>query len=75
MFILSLLPSLIVRCRKRLSALAAPILIGAVALSVSCGDSSSLHTTPKTPAGTYDATVTATSGTLSHNTALQVIVQ
>ena len=39
------------------------------------GGSMSSTTTPGTPAGTYTATVTAKSGSLSHNTALTVIVQ
>jgi uncharacterized membrane protein len=39
-----------------------------------CGGSSS-HTTPGTPSGTYTATITATSGSLNHNTTLTVVVQ
>jgi FG-GAP-like repeat len=48
-----------------------------VCLSVSCGGngSSSSHTSPGTPAGTYTATVTATSGNLTQTMALQVVVQ
>jgi hypothetical protein len=38
------------------------------------GGSSSSTTTPGTPAGTYTATITAKSGSLSHNTALTVNV-
>jgi len=33
------------------------------------------QTTGGTPAGTYTATITATSGTLSHNTTVTVVVQ
>ena len=63
--------------RKRLPALAAPIVVLAFAFSVGCGgsSSSSTHTTPGTPSGTYAVTVTATSGSVSHNMALQVVVQ
>lgn len=66
-----------VRNRKRLSAIAAPMIVLAFVFSVGCGESSSplAHTTPGTPAGTYTATVTATSGSMSHNMALQVLVQ
>jgi hypothetical protein len=66
-----------IQSRKRLPALAAPIIVLAFAFSVGCGGSSAVssHTTPGTPAGTYTATVTATSGSTSHNMALQVIVQ
>lgn len=70
---------LLLRNRKRLAAIAVPAMI-ALAFCVSCGGSSSYttpppHTTPGTPSGTYTVTVTATSGNLSHNLALQVIVQ
>jgi hypothetical protein len=54
----------------------APILILVLGALTSCGGSStSTTTTHGTPSGTYAATVTATSGSLSHNTALQVVVQ
>lgn len=57
-------------------ACAAPILILALGALMSCGgNSTSTTTTHGTPPGTYTATVTATSGSLNHNTALQVIVQ
>jgi len=39
-----------------------------------CGGGGS-SSTPGTPAGTYTATVTATSGNLNHRTALTVVVQ
>jgi hypothetical protein len=66
-----------VRNRKRLTALGAPIVVLALALLVSCGGSgsSSTHTTPGTPSGTYAVTITATSGSISNNVALQVVVQ
>jgi hypothetical protein len=66
-----------VRNRKRLPALAAPIMVAALALLVSCGGSgsSSNGTTAGTPPGTYAVTITATSGSVSNNVALQVIVQ
>ena len=65
------------RNRKRLSVLATPVIVLTLALCVSCGGSGSTssHTTPGTPAGTYTATVTASSGSLSHSTALQLVVQ
>ena len=54
----------------------APILILFVGILMSCGGSSTSTTTTTqgTPPGTYTTTVTATSGSLSHNTALQVVV-
>jgi hypothetical protein len=66
-----------VRSRKRLPALVVPIVVLAFAFSVGCGGSGSpsTHTTPGTPSGTYAVTITATSGSVSHNTALQVVVQ
>jgi hypothetical protein len=68
-----------VRNRKRLPALAAPIVVLAFAFSVGCGGSSSSsstsHTTPGTPAGTYTTTITATSGSTTQKMALQVVVQ
>jgi hypothetical protein len=66
-----------VRNRKRLTALGAPIVVLALALLVSCGGSgsSSTHTTPGTPSGTYAVTITATSGSISNNVAPQVVVQ
>lgn len=65
---------LALRSRKRVPALFAPLLLLA-AVSCGGGGSSSSHNTPGTPAGTYTATVTATSATLSHTMALQVTVQ
>jgi FG-GAP-like repeat len=61
--------------RKRAPVLVLPVLMLAVLLWVACGGSSSPHNTQGTPAGTYTATVTATSGSLSHATAFKVTVQ
>ena len=68
---------LFLRNRKRLPGLAAPLIVLAFATWVGCGGgaSSSHHTTPGTPAGTYTATVTATSGSISHSMPLTVVVQ
>jgi FG-GAP repeat len=70
---------LLMRNRKRLPAFAVTVIL-ALAFCVSCGGNSSYTTppsriTPGTPSGTYAVTITATSGNLSHNFALQVIVQ
>jgi len=64
------------RNRKRLPAPAAPLIVLALASWVSCGGggSSSRHSTPGTPPGTYTATVTASFASVSHSTALQVVV-
>ena len=55
----------------------APVLMLGTLSWVACGgsNSSSSHNTPGTPAGTYTANVTATSGSLTHRTALKVTVQ
>jgi uncharacterized protein (DUF2141 family) len=67
---------LLLRNRKRLPVFAAPLMLLALAAWVGCsGSSSSSHSTSGTPAGTYTATITASSGSASHNMALQVIVQ
>jgi hypothetical protein len=65
------------RSRKRWSAPAAPMVVLTVLTCVSCGGSgsSSSHTTPGTPTGNYTVTITASSGSLSHSIALQVVVQ
>jgi hypothetical protein len=64
----------VVRNRKRL--LSVPVMVLALLTCVSCGgSSSSSHTTQGTPSGTYKVAITATSVSLSHNLALQVIVQ
>jgi len=65
---------LLTRNRKRLPILA----VLALASCAGCGGgggSSSSRTTPGTPAGTYTATITATSGSSSYKTSLTVIVQ
>jgi len=67
------------RNRKRLPAFAVAVVL-ALAFCLSCGGGSSYttpppHITPGTPSGTYAVTITATSGNLSHNLALQLIVQ
>jgi len=63
--------------RRRIRILGIPVIAVAFLAMPGCGGggSSSPNTTPGTPAGTYTATVTAKSGSLSHNTALTVIVQ
>jgi hypothetical protein len=63
--------------RRRIRILGIPVIAVAFLAMPGCGGggSSSSTTTPGTPAGTYTAMVTAKSGSLSHNTALTVIVQ
>jgi hypothetical protein len=67
------------RTRKRGPTLLSPVMVLALAAFVSCGGNGSgggsHQTTPGTPAGTYAATITATAGSVSHTTALQVVVQ
>lgn len=62
---------------RRWFAAALPIAMLSFAVLAGCGgnSSSSSSSKPGTPHGTYTATVTATSGTLSHPTALTVVVQ
>jgi hypothetical protein len=59
--------------RKRAPLLVAPVLVLATLSWVACGGggSPSSHNTQATPAGTYTATVTATSGSLTHTMALR----
>lgn len=59
--------------RKRFPSFA--VLLVALLSWVGCGGSSSSHTTPGTPAGTYTATVAGTLGSVTHNIPLQVVVQ
>jgi hypothetical protein len=68
---------LALQSRKRAPVLIAPVLMLGTLSWVACGgsNSSSSHNTPGTPAGTYTANVTATSGSLTHTTALKVTVQ
>jgi len=73
--LLMLVPGcLLLRNRKRLLTLAVPPIALAFVSWVGCG-SSGKHTTSSTPAGTYTATVTAVSGSVSSNMTLKVIVQ
>jgi hypothetical protein len=70
---------LLLQNRKRSLAFAVPVML-AVAFCVCCGGNSSYttpppHITPGTPSGTYAVTITATSGNLSNNLVLQIIVQ
>jgi hypothetical protein len=62
--------------RKRWPALAAPVLVLAFISLVGCGGSNSTSSgSSGTPANTYTATVTATSGSVTSKTNLTVIVQ
>ncbi len=60
--------------RKRILAFSSSVVIMATIFLLACGGGSSSHTVQGTPAGTYTVTVTATSGSLNHNTVLQVVV-
>jgi hypothetical protein len=68
---------LALQSRKRAPVLLAPVLMLGTLSWVACGgsNSSSSHNTRGTPAGTYTANLTATSGSLTHTTALKVTVQ
>ena len=57
--------------------LAVPVMLATMLAWVACGGSGSspTHNTQGTPPGTYTATVTATSGSLSHTMPLKVTVQ
>jgi hypothetical protein len=66
---------LFINHRRRLPALAAPLIVLASIAMGGCGGGSSPQSTQGTPAGTYTATVTATSGSLNHTTTLTIIVQ
>ncbi len=61
------------RARQLGSVLAASAIILALTLGTSCGSSPNVPS--RTAPGTYAVAVTATSGSLRHNTALQVIVR
>ena len=64
--------------KRRLVGLASPLMALVLASSLSCGGSGnppSIHISHGTPSGTYTATVTATSGGVSHTVPLKVIVQ
>jgi hypothetical protein len=77
--LLVLVGLLTLRRRKTLSMLGALLIVAAFTPLIGCesgsGMSSHSQTAPGTPSGTYTITVTATSGTLTHNAVLQVIVQ
>jgi len=63
--------------RKRRRWLAGALLglvAGILLLQAACGSSSSPNTNTGTPAGTYVITITGSSGTVSHNTTVQLIV-
>jgi hypothetical protein len=65
---------------RRRPSVALPMIVLSLILMVGCGgskssSSSSTHTVMGTPAGTYTATITATSGSLGHQVVLNVIVQ
>jgi hypothetical protein len=61
--------------RKRLTGFASIAMMLALAACVSCSGGSSPHSTQGTPAGTYAATVTGTSGSLNHSLSLTVVVR
>jgi hypothetical protein len=65
------------RTRKRLPVLVAPMIVLLLASLVSCGGggSSTPHTIPGTPSGTYTAKITANSGSLNHQMPVTVVVQ
>lgn len=65
---------LLLRNRRRLLTLAAPLVVAFASL-VGCGGSGSPTHIMGTSTGTYSATITASSGSLSHNMILKVIVQ
>ena len=62
----------LLRVRRRGGVLAAPAIVAALTLGLSCGGG---NVSSRTPPGTYAVVVTATAGDLRHNTALQVIVR
>jgi len=77
--LLVLVGLLTLRRRKALSVLGALLIVAAFTPLIGCGPGSGMsshsQTAPGTPSGTYTITVTATSGALTHNAVLQVIVQ
>jgi hypothetical protein len=66
---------LFVGSRRRLPTLAVPMIF-LVCMATSCGNGSPSRTGGTgTPSGTYIATITGTSGNVSHQTTLTVIVK
>lgn len=63
------------RRRRRWTALMSLIVLALLITLPACGGGSSTHTDPGTPPGTYTVNVTATSGSLSHNTSFMLVVQ
>jgi hypothetical protein len=61
--------------RKRLTAFALPIMAFAFLLWIGCGGGGNAAKLTKTPAGTYTAAVTATSGASTQTTNLTIVVQ
>jgi len=68
---------LLLRNRRRLPSLTAPLIVVALASWVGCGGGggSSSQTTAGTPTGTYTATIMATSGSQNDKMTLTVVVQ
>lgn len=62
------------RCNRILAFSLSVGILGTIFLLACGGSSSSSHTVQGTQAGTYTVTVTATSGSLNHNTVLQVVL-
>ncbi len=77
--LLILVGLLTLRRRKTLSMLVALLIVATFTPLIGCGPGSGMsshsQTTPGTPSGTYTITVAATSGGLTRNAVLQVIVQ
>ncbi|MGB8539665.1 MAG: VCBS repeat-containing protein [Acidobacteriaceae bacterium] len=77
--LLALAGLLLHRRRKHLSMLSGLLIMAAFTPLIGCGSgggtNSHSQTMPGTPSGTYTITVAATSGSLTHNAVLQVIVQ
>ena len=63
-------------CQRRrwLAGVLLGLIAGVLLLQVACGSSSSTTTTGGTPAGNYPITITGSSGTISHNATVQLVV-